>query len=188
MEIQIDINELYTNSITFEEYITLYCLANSQTSHLISRSLCYDLALEPLYQKGLILTDPNHVTLDRIKVSDRGKALLGNKFEPVNFYEFINTFPEKTPSGRRLKPTSDTSQEFQKLKKKYMSKVKTQKAHRIAVSGLESLVQDYRNRGSMEYINALEVIINNKKWEQYYENPNKAGSKSTSNLYGSKLI
>jgi hypothetical protein len=186
MKYSVELDEMVTNNLTIEEHFTLTSLADRSYKLLIETSHYYHLALDSLFAKGFILTDPQLAGLSTLVISDNGLAAIG-RVKPVNidFAQFIDEYPLKTPSGRRLKPVSETSSDYSKLKEKYLKKVRTSSAHNKAIAGLIALVADARRRNSLEYMSGLEVVINNKRWESFYDQPK---TKDSGLGYGHKLI
>ena len=86
----------------------------------------------------------------------------------INFDEFWDAFPQSTKSGRVLravnkensqgKPTRD----YEVCKKKYLSKVKDEELHKLIIATLKKRVE----LNEYEYINGIEVYINQCKWER----------------------
>jgi hypothetical protein len=85
----------------------------------------------------------------------------------INFDEFWDIFPTSTKSGRALraenkifhgKPTRD----YEVCKQKYLSKVKDEELHKEIVAIIKKRVE----LNQYEYINGMEVYINQRKWEQ----------------------
>lgn len=86
----------------------------------------------------------------------------------INFDEFWDAFPATTRTGRVLravnkmnnqgKPTRD----YEVCKKKYLAKVKSEEVHKRIVSIIKARVAS----GDYEYINGIEIYINQSKWER----------------------
>jgi hypothetical protein len=96
------------------------------------------------------------------------EKLFGLRSDKINFWEFYNCYPVKTNGGRILRGNSGT-QLAEKHEKKYLSKVKTISQHEEAIKAVTAYVQKKKNENSMEYMEAMDRVINNSLWETWKE-------------------
>jgi hypothetical protein len=84
----------------------------------------------------------------------------------INFDEFWNVFPASTRSGRPLRAANKEfggklTRDYEVCRKKYLSKVKTEKLHHQVVDIVVSRVAS----NDIEYMNNMETYINKSVWE-----------------------
>ena len=84
----------------------------------------------------------------------------------INFDEFWNVFPASTRSGRPLRAANKEfggklTRDYEVCRKKYLSKVKTEKLHHQIVDIVAARVAS----NDIEYMNNMETYINQSKWE-----------------------
>jgi hypothetical protein len=86
----------------------------------------------------------------------------------INFDEFWDAFPTTTRTGRILRAVNKTNnqckptRDYEICKKKYLSKVKSEELHKNIVAIIKARVAS----GDYEYINGMEIYINQCKWER----------------------
>lgn len=165
--ITLDLNRWNYKELSLEEFIVLN-IYNTNSYTLISKlkesNASLQDVLKRLEKEGWLKIIENSVVL-----REKTLSLLSEQSD-INFDEFWEVFPKKTPNGRPLRafnkmiggvPTRD----YVVCKKKYLSKVKDNKLHNEIVKIIKTknkvLSEDKKN-----FENNIETYINQRKWEQ----------------------
>ena len=69
--------------------------------------------------------------------------------------------------NRMLRPRSSDTVEGKRLEKKYLTKVTSKVEHKLAVDATRAFVEKQRVAGQLQFLPALEVVINNSRWESW---------------------
>ena len=116
----------------------------------------------------------NYIRLGRgdweeVILTSKGKEVFKSS-EEINFDEFFEAFPVKTPSGRSLRPSNkewsgELTKDYTEAKKKYLSAVKSKEIHNKIVSIIKAkaskcLIKD------KEFENNIITYINQRIWQK----------------------
>ena len=171
MQLQIDVNLLVENGISADDFLALYAIYRKGFKTLDK------LKLNPnwneLQSKGYVkLGDSVEKHIIRQEFID----LFSSDFDQM-FAELISTYPMKvaTNRGYRILHAADPNcKSNEKAKAKYSRIVGTKKfVHDKIIKLLK--VQLRVERGKLEYMQQLEVWLNNHTWEKYINMDENAG-------------
>lgn len=123
---------------------------------------------DSLVGTSYLLSDKTVPFTKTILAKSEIEKIMGIRSDNINFWEFYNCYPVKTPGGRILRGNSGT-QLAEKHEKKYLSKVKTLQDHQKAIKAVEAYVEKKKNSGGIEYMEAMDKVINNSLWETWSE-------------------
>jgi len=160
MDITLDYDTLINAGISLSEYVYLKSLYENENDSKIFKVID-KIEEDSLQQRGFIKITETDIVL-------RKKAL--DLFEGEDlFLKFLNTFPIKTPGKRRyLSPLGNSGILAEKVKKKWDSLFKN-KPHlqEKAIAVLEAELQWRKETGQMEYINQIDVWLNQANYEKF---------------------
>lgn len=171
MQVQIDVNLLVENGISADDFLALYAIYRKGFKTLDKLKLNPN--WDDLQSKGYVkLGDSVEKHIIRQEFID----LFSSDFDQM-FAELINTYPMKvsTNRGYRILHAADPNcKSNQKAKAKYSRIVGTKKfVHEKIIKLLK--VQLRVERGKLEYMQQLEVWLNNHTWEKYINMDENAG-------------
>ena len=171
MQVQIDVNLLVENGISADDFLALYAIYRKGFKTLDKLKLNPN--WDDLQSKGYVkLGDSIEKHIIRQEFID----LFSSDFDQM-FAELINTYPMKvsTNRGYRILHAADPNcKSNQKAKAKYSRIVGTKKfVHEKIIKLLK--VQLRVERGRLEYMQQLEVWLNNHTWEKYINMDENAG-------------
>ena len=171
MQVQIDVNLLVENGISADDFLALYAIYRKGFKTLDKLKLNPN--WDDLQSKGYIkLGDSVEKHIIRQEFID----LFSSDFDQM-FAELISTYPMKvsTNRGYRILHAADPNcKSNQKAKAKYSRIVGTKKfVHEKIIKFLK--VQLRVERGKLEYMQQLEVWLNNHTWEKYINMDENAG-------------
>ena len=175
MNVKIDTNKLARNKITPDQYVLLALLYDKQfdkIQKLFGRNKAI-LLRDGLISSKYILNGGTKFKDTLISKSNVGK-LLGIRSDKINFWEFYIAYPIKH-INRILRAANPDSQLALKHERKYILKVRTKKDHEKAVEAIEAYVARQRLSGKLQYLPAMETVLNNALWEQWEEFIEKIG-------------
>ena len=86
--------------------------------------------------------------------------------DAINFWEFYNCYPVKVGS-RILRSAGPATQLALKHEKKYLAKVKTVEKHKEAIKAITTFVAKQKSAGKLEFLPAMETVMNNASWENW---------------------
>lgn len=180
--IEINLVKLSKNKLNINEYLTIHKIAKNITGEEFPFS-SEQKHLDSLEENEWIHQDDNSVNLTK-----KAELLIGfneSKVTSDNFDELFDLYPHRTPSGRILRSRNKTvsgvlTKNYLVSKKKYLTKVSNLKLHNLILEATKKMSSQARMRGGMEYIQQLEVYINQNSWEKYMEDDNET-FKSDSN-------
>jgi len=163
MQIEIDINLLLENHISADDYLALYALYRKGYKILARLNLSPN--WEDLQSKGFVkLGESIEEHIVRQKFID----LFSSDFDQM-FVELLGRYPMKvqSKSGVRILHAADPNAKANKRAKDRYRKVVGNKRfiHDKIMKLLD--VQLKIERGRLEYLQNLEVWINNHTWEKY---------------------
>jgi hypothetical protein len=168
MKINIDANELVNRKLSVDQFVLLVLIHNKEFN-LIENLYTVEKALEIRNS----LTDTEYMLSKNdikfketiISKSNVGK-MLGIRSDKINFWEFYNVYPIRH-GNRVLRAANPDSQLAIKHEKKYLLRIKLQKNHEKAVKAIEAFVAKQRLVGKLQYLPAMETVLNNALWEQW---------------------
>ena len=171
MQVQIDVNLLVENGISADDFLALYAIYRKGFKTLDKLKLNPN--WDDLQSKGYIkLGDSVEKHIIRQEFID----LFSSDFDQM-FAELISTYPMKvsTNRGYRILHAADPNcKSNQKAKAKYSRIVGTKKfVHEKIIKLLK--VQLRVERDKLEYMQQLEVWLNNHTWEKYINMDENAG-------------
>ena len=171
MQVQIDVNLLVENGISADDFLALYAIYRTGFKTLDKLKLNPN--WDDLQSKGYVkLGDSVEKHIIRQEFID----LFSSDFDQM-FAELISTYPMKvsTNRGYRILHAADPNcKSNQKAKAKYSRIVGTKKfVHDKIIKLLK--VQLRVERGKLEYMQQLEVWLNNHTWEKYINMDENAG-------------
>ena len=171
MQVQIDVNLLVENDISADDFLALYAIYRKGFKTLDKLKLNPN--WDDLQSKGYVkLGDSVEKHIIRQEFID----LFSSDFDQM-FAELISTYPMKvsTNRGYRILHAADPNcKSNQKAKAKYSRIVGTKKfVHEKIMKLLQ--VQLRVERGKLEYMQQLEVWLNNHTWEKYINMDENAG-------------
>ena len=171
MQVQIDVNLLIENNISADDFLALYAIYRKGFKTLDKLELNPN--WDNLQSKGYVkLGDSVEKHIIRQEFID----LFSSDFDQM-FAELISTYPMKvsTNRGYRILHAADPNcKSNQKAKAKYSRIVGTKKfVHEKIMKLLK--VQLRVERGKLEYMQQLEVWLNNHTWEKYINMDENAG-------------
>ena len=171
MQVQIDVNLLVESGISADDFLALYAIYRKGFKTLDKLKLNPN--WDDLQSKGYVkLGDSVEKHIIRQEFID----LFSSDFDQM-FAELISTYPMKvsTNRGYRILHAADPNcKSNQKAKAKYSRIVGTKKfVHDKIIKLLK--VQLRVERGKLEYMQQLEVWLNNHTWEKYINMDENAG-------------
>ena len=156
--IEINLETLKELQLTPDEYIHLWCLHRSEETPYIP---CCD--IDKMEGLGYIKITEGGVTV-RKKFTD----LIEGDFDKM-FMELLGAYPLKVGTHgnyRMLRAHDPNAKANAKTKEKYKKIVnKNPELHRKIISLLH--IQLEHQRDKLQFLNALEVWVNNRVWEQW---------------------
>lgn len=163
MHIEIDINLLLDNDISADDYLALYALYRKGYKILSRLNLSPN--WEGLQEKGFVKLGD---TMEEHIVRQQFIDLFSSDFDQM-FVELLGKYPMKvqSKSGVRILHASDPNAKANKRAKDRYRKVVGNKRfiHDKIMKLLDKQLQV--ERGRLEYLQNLEVWINNHTWEKY---------------------
>lgn len=159
MDISIDYETLIKNNITLSEYVYLKSLHEQENDERIFKVIDR-IEEDTLQGRGFI-----KITSEGIILRQKGIEL----FEGTDlFLRFVNTFPIKTPSGRYLSPLRNKGIAIDKLRKKWDRLFANNPGmQKKALEVLEAELSWRRSTAQMEFINQIDVWLNQANYEKY---------------------
>ncbi len=170
MKIDIDVNKLIRNGLTPDQFILLTLCYYNQHDRIkklfgIKRALSLR---DDLVDTKYILSKKKTRFKDTIVSKANVSKLIGVRSDKINFWEFYNSYPMKHGS-RIFRAANPDSQLAMKHEKKYLMRVKTKKHHDKVVKATQAFVNKQRINNKLQYLPAMETVLNNSLWEQWEE-------------------
>ena len=163
MQIEIDIQLLIDNNISADDYLTLYALYRKGYKTL--DNLCLSPNWEKLQSKGFVKLGR---TLEEHVIRQEFIDLFASDFDQM-FNELLLKYPMKvnTKTGVRVLHASDPNAKANKKAKDRYRRIVGNKSfvHNRIMKLLDK--QLLLERARLEYLQNLEVWINNHTWEKY---------------------
>ena len=172
MQIQIDIELLIENDISADDYLALYAIYRKGFKTLEQLNINPD--WEKLQSKSFVKLGE---TLDQHVIRQEFIDLFSSDFDQM-FAELVGTYPmkvrAKTGSYRILRGSDPDLKTNAKAKAKYSRIVGTKRFMHEKIMRLLN-VQLKVERDRLEYMQQLEVWLNNHTWEKYINIDENAG-------------
>jgi hypothetical protein len=164
MQIQIDIELLIENDISADDYLALYAIYRKGFKTLEQLKINPD--WEKLQSKGFVKLGD---TPDKHVIRQEFIDLFSSDFDQM-FAELVSTYPlkvrTKTGSYRILRGSDPNLKTNAKAKARYSRIVGTKRfMHEKIMRLLRTQLKVERN--NLEYMQQLEVWLNNHTWEKY---------------------
>jgi len=192
MIVEVNTEYLIQSQLTANQYIMLSLLYEGKRNCFEYYLLTYDVQseLEDLSDKGYILNYAEDTLVSNLIISREKTAKLFTYDESL-FWELFGTYPIKVSNGnggtRALRPTSHKSALTKKMKKKYEKKVKTKATHNHIMRCLQAEMWMRRKSDSLQYMQQLDVYLNQESWYNYEYLLEMSNEQKTNN-YGQDLI
>lgn len=166
MEIKIDTKVLELNNLTPDEFVLLKLFYHKEFGVIknlfgVERSKQIRDNLSSFF-----LSTNNEKFTESIISKEKVGKLLGERCDIINFWEFYNVYPIKV-GVRVLRAAGPQSQLALKHEKKYLSKIKTIKAHEAAIKAINAFVAKQKSTNNLKYLPMMETVLNNSLWEQW---------------------
>jgi len=178
MQVEIDINLLIDNDISADDYLALYALYRKGFKILDRLSLSPN--WEDLQKKGFVkLGEKIEDHIVRQEFID----LFSSDFDQM-FAELLTAYPMKvqTKQGMRVLHASDPSAKANKKAKDRYRRIVGNKRF-IHTKILKLLEKQLKiERGRLDYLQNLEVWINNYTWEKYANIDNDGGKEEENRI------
>lgn len=181
-QISVDLNKIYANKLTIEEYFILFCLVHNDDEILVKYvTTCGRISTE-VFQKlknsgFIILENETSILFDEIKVTDQTKNLFktpSNEEFEVLFKELLSTYPKsvkRITGGTR--PLHNDLQRCKKLYKmtildKVLFSLNTD-LHKKIILCVQKYHRDHLKDNKQEFMQLLATFLSQRTWEQYLE-------------------
>lgn len=182
MKVSVDFNCLQENKLSADLYVLLYCKHNELVvPEYVGKILFRDEdALKYLQRSEFIkITDENEFSL-------RQKAI--NLFQidspTTKWLEFLGEFPLKVPgrngSTRPLKVANADSKGNIKIKKKYLSIIKTAD-HDMIINVLQAEIEMRKKSNELQYMQNIDTWLNQANYDKYKYLVKEGGINNSSN-------
>jgi hypothetical protein len=157
MKLNIDTNRLISRGLSANQFVLLALLYNKEFDKI---KKLY--GIEEAIKVRNTLTDTKYILSKNnvkfketiISNSNVGK-MLGIRSDKINFWEFYNVYPIRH-GNRVLRAGNPDSQLAIKHEKKY-----------LLIKAIEAFVAKQRLVGKLQYLPAMETVLNNALWEQW---------------------
>lgn len=162
--------ELIKHKLSIEEYFILMLLVEKEMDTLKELYPTFPSTVFSLEMDNYIRVI-NNDCWDSIIITTKATSIFSAKGDSnINFDEFWDNFPIKTPSGRCLRPNNkmwggETTKDYTEAKKKYLTVVKSLENHQTIVS---ILVEKSKKAtiSDKEFENSIITYINQRKWQK----------------------
>lgn len=183
MIIEINVDQLLANKLTFEEYFLLFCVKNSHKESLLNyaRNIkSFDDEIFKKLQEQDFLTyaqeENGQILFSSLKLGSKATTLFPisiQSFE-VCFAELKQTYPKKF--GERMLHL-DNARCIEIYKKTIITngEVNVSK-HQLILKCINLYVEGLKRTGKMNFIQALPTFLHQRNWEAYVD---EAGSSNT---------
>lgn len=167
-KIEINLIQLIKHNLNINEYLTM-CKVKYIMEDIQLPFITNDTFIDSLVTKGFLINQDGNISL-----TSKANKLFSSVGELTDehFSELFNLYPSNTPSGRVLRAKNkevmgNLTRDYQVLSKKYLKAIKSIEEHDEVMKALRTMLTDYKNRGSLNYLVKLETFINQRGWENY---------------------
>lgn len=161
MIIEINTDKLGKLGLSPNDYVYLYCICNKLPV------VCLFDSSSNLERLGFVKITGEEGIMPR----ERAYELFEIKDEVKSWIEFFMEFPMKVQSSggtRPLRPSTLEAKANDATKKKYLSIIKGKPdLHNTIVKILKAEIDMRRRTNSLQFMNAIDAWINQRKWEYY---------------------
>ena len=169
----IDKGKWKESGLLFDEFLILYLIDNEELEDL---EIIYPFTSKEISQTLLVLQYNNWIRIEGqswedVIVTVKTTNLFKDKeaVDKIDFDEFWDNFPHKTPGGRILRAKSkmwgsELTKDYTTARDKYLRVVKSLKIHNQIISILKAKSKKQKS-SDKEFENQLIVYINQRKWE-----------------------
>ena len=183
MKIEIDLARLEKLGLKPDEYVALMLKVRGETT-----SISLSVRRSYLQTEGYL-----KMTEQDFDLRERAYELFEISEPDKCWIELFLAFPMKvegrTGGSRPLRASSLDAKSNELPKKKYLTIIKNKpELHKHIIKVLEAEVEMRRNSSTLQFMNALEVWINQKNWEKYEYLLKEKEEKSGEEGYGGRLI
>lgn len=168
--IEVNLTKLLKLNLNVNEYLTLIkikSIIDEEPFPFISNQTFLD---------SLISKEFIKINEGGISITEKGKKVFNTTLVIIpkkDFEDFYLKYPMKTPNGRRLRASIKSgdsyTKDFETCYKKYSSVVKSLDEHEAIIKAVETLLYDYKRRGSIDFLQNMETFINQRTWEKYMD-------------------
>lgn len=164
--IEIDLVYLLKRELTINDFLTLLKVSKNSQGEDIP-FMTTDSCLDGLEENGWI-----DIIDGKIYLKNKAQKLFMD--EVIDFDDIYFLYPQKTTDGRVLRAKNKEvlgalTVDYKKLSKKYHSMIKNVETHNKVVEYLGKMIKYHEKHGKVNFLPKLEVVINQKKWEQYVD-------------------
>lgn len=169
MIIEIDTKKLEKNFLSFDQFIILSLIYHKEwkTVEFFYERKEAILIRDSLIDTKFILDKSRNTKFKNtvLSISNVSK-LLGVRSDNIDFSEWYFIYPTKFGS-RTFRSKNLNTIGAKKHKKKYFDKIKTIEDHKLACAATKAFVDKKRHSGELQYLPAMETVLNNAKWEEW---------------------
>lgn len=170
---EVNIKDLLTLRLGFEEHFILYCLYKKDKKLITSyTNECKKINTEifkKLATEGYLLINnqkDSNIHFEYLSLEEKGRLLFDNSdiggCSSTHFEEFRNNYPSSTKGGRRLH--SDLSR-CRKLYKEITKEI----SHEVLCKCARLYVQEKKKTNSEDFIQSLPTWLHQHNYEQYID-------------------
>ena len=167
MKVEINTIRLAARKLSPDQYILLALLYHKEYNKIINvfgKVKAKDIRNSLIPSKYIL--SGKETSFKKTIISANVAKLLGIRADKINFWQFYIAYPSKVGS-RVLRAANPDSQLALKHKVKYLTKVKSITDHNRIVKATEAFIAKQRIAGKMQYLPAMETVLNNSLWEQW---------------------
>lgn len=110
----------------------------------------------------------------------------------TSFWELFSMYPMKVPARnggyRTLRASSESAKDTQVCIKRYNNAIKSRELHDFVIECLEVELASRRKSNSMQFMQELNVWLNQRTWEKYAHMLDDKTNLSTTERHGEKFI
>jgi hypothetical protein len=183
-ELIIDISNLLSSDLTFDEYFVLYCIYTNNKKLLeeyaISRQINYQFYQNLIDKEYLFPLNDDKVTFNSLKLtkSFEEEFIKDVDFDKL-FEELKNTYPKSIKNAfgaRRILHT-----DMNRCRKLYKDTIRKDiDKHNLILKCIKLYIKDKKDGNSLEFIQALPAFLHQRNWEAYVEEANEIEDVNTS--------
>lgn len=166
---ELDFKKLSRKNLTPNQYVLLHLLYFKDWE-IIKRVFSHKQAIsirDSLIGTSYILAATSTTKFKETVISQKHVAkLLDIRSDNINFLDFFNEYPMKV-GNRVLRPKDSDTVEGKRIEKKYLKKITSKEQHDLAVEATKAFVRKQKIAGQLQFLPAMEVVVNNAKWESW---------------------
>ena len=164
--LEIKLSLLAREKLTINQYLTLFKINQLIKDEKPINFIVLQSDLNELEENNFLKKENNELYLT--KKSNK----LFSKEEDIDFEEFFNLYPPKTPNGRVLRAASKEglrgiTKDYENNYKRYIKQINDEETHNKVLEATKNMINDHVNRHAMDYLPKLETYINQNGWDKY---------------------